>query len=375
MTPVTKLLRELVALPSINPAFLPKDHPHAGELRMAEFVAAVSANAGLDVEFQEVFPKRPNLLARLTPSGKVKQRILLAPHFDTVGVTSEKQFSPEIKNGRLYARGACDTKGSMAAMLTALMQIAKSGKRLNETEIIFCGLIDEENGQTGSRALGKMLKAGLAIVGEPTSLKLVTAHKGSLWLRLETRGKSAHGARPELGVNAVHEAARIVDVLETEYAAALARRKHPVLGRATINVGSMHGGVQPNIVPDHCVIMADRRTIPGETAANVQRELRALLKKKRLRATLTDNKENPCIPMETDAKLPLVQQMLRTFGQKKPEGVDYFCDASVLASTGTPSVVFGPGDIARAHTVDEWIPLAELDKATAMLVKFFESLP
>ncbi len=375
MTPVTKLLRELVALPSINPAFLPVNHPHGGELRVAEFLAATSAKCGLDVELRDVFPKRPNLIARLAPSGKPKRRILLAPHFDTVGVSSEKQFSPQLKNGRLYARGACDTKGSAAAMLTSVLQLAQSRNRPHETEIVFCGLIDEENGQAGSRALAKMLKADLAIVGEPTKLKLITAHKGSLWLRFETHGKSAHGAKPELGVNAVHEAARIVDLLETDYAATLARRKHPLLGRATINVGSMHGGVQANIVPDHCVIVADRRTLPGETVQSVQRELRSLLQKKKLRAVLRDNKEAPCLPMETDVKLPLVQQMLRSFKQAKPEGVDYFCDASVLSNAGIPSVVFGPGDIAQAHTVDEWISIAELDKATAMLVKFFESLP
>lgn len=375
MTPSVKLLRELIALRSVNPAFLPSGHPDAGELRVAEFVAAISANAGLDIEFQQVHERRLNLLARLTPPGKIKQRILLAPHFDTVGVVSEKQFSPEIKNGRIYGRGACDTKGSVSAMLTSLIQVAHGKKRPAETEIIFCGLIDEENGQTGSRALAKSLKADLAIVGEPTKRKLVTAHKGSLWLRFETRGKSAHGAKPELGKNAVHEAARIVDLLETQYAKDLSGRKHPLLGRATINVGSIQGGVQPNIVPDRCVITADRRTLPGETALTVERELRALLHQKKLKAVLSDNKEAPCLPMETSLKLPLVQLMLRSFGQAKPEGVDYFCDASVLACAGIPSVVFGPGDIGQAHTIDEWISISELEQATRMLVKFFESLP
>ncbi len=375
MTAVTKLLRELVALPSVNPAFLPANHPHAGEHRVAEFLAAVSARAGLDVQLENVLPNRPNLLAHLMPLGKVKQRILLAPHFDTVGVTSEKQFSPKVAAGRLHGRGACDTKGSVAAMLSALAQVAKGKQRPTETEIVFCGLIDEENAQCGSRALGKRIRADLAIVGEPTRLKLVTAHKGSLWLRLETRGKSAHGARPELGINAVHEAARIVDLLETKYARDLKQKRHALLGNATINVGAISGGVQANIVPDHCVITADRRTLPGETESSVENELKALLKQEGLRAVLGDSKAAPCLPLETDTKLPLVRHMLRIFGQAKPAGVDYFCDASVLAQAGIPSVVFGPGDIAQAHTADEWISLAELEKATRMLVKFFESLP
>src|SRR5205823_2921844 len=172
------------------------------------------------------------------------------------------QFTPRRKNGRLYGRGACDTKGSVAAMLGALCELTRLKQRPRETEIIFVGLVDEENAQAGSRAFaaGK-LKADLAIVGEPTECKVVTAHKGSLWLRLETHGKSAHGARPDLGRNAVHAMSRIVDTLETDYAMQLRRRRHPLLGHATINVGTIHGGTQPNIVPDNCAITIDRRTL------------------------------------------------------------------------------------------------------------------
>src|SRR5438105_654566 len=158
-------------------------------------------------------------------------------------------------NGKIFGRGACDTKGSVAAMMTALCELAQGGRRPKETEIVFAGLVDEENGQAGSRALASSgLKADLAIVGEPTRLRAVTAHKGSLWLQLETRGKSAHGARPELGRNAIHQMARIVDVLETEYAKLLRRRRHGLLGHPTVSVGVIQGGTQANIVPDHCSI-------------------------------------------------------------------------------------------------------------------------
>src|SRR4029077_4720238 len=150
-----------------------------------------------------------------------------------------------------------------AAMLTALGELAGSRTRPRETEIIFAGLIDEENGQAGSRALvAAGWQADLALVGEPTRLRAVTAHKGDLWLRLETRGKAAHGAEPWLGRNAVHAMGRIVDALETDYAAQLRRRRHPLLGSATVNVGSIAGGTQPNIVPDACFISVDRRTLP-----------------------------------------------------------------------------------------------------------------
>lgn len=372
-----KLLRELIALPSVNPAFAPPDHPHAGEHRVAGFLADRARRAKLDVEFQKVLPGRSNLFVRLAPSGPIRQRLLLAPHLDTVGVADERQFTPRQKGGRLYGRGSCDTKGSVAAMFTALCELTKSRSRPRQTEIIFAGLVDEENAQSGSRAMADAsFEADLAIVGEPTRLRVVTAHKGDVWLKLETRGKSAHGARPELGRNAVHEMARIVDLLETTYAAQLRRRRrHPLLGHATINVGTISGGTQPNIVPASCAISIDRRTLPGETEATVRREIKTLLRAHGLKAALTSARSGPCLPLETSPCLPLVRQFLGLVEQTRPAGVDFFCDASVLAHGGIPSVAFGPGDIAQAHTPEEWISLRSLEEGTRLLTRFLQSLP
>jgi acetylornithine deacetylase/succinyl-diaminopimelate desuccinylase-like protein len=328
----------------------------------------------LEVEFQKVLPGRANLLVRLPPKGKIKQTILLAPHLDTVGAT-EAQLSPQRKNGRLHGRGACDTKGSVAAMFTAVCELAESKSRMAETQVVFAGLIDEEQAQAGSRALvAGGFQAELAIVGEPTKLRVVTAHKGSLWLQLETHGKAAHGATPHLGKNAVHEMARIVELLETKYAAQLRRRQHRLLGTATVNVGKIAGGAQPNIVPASCTILVDRRTLPGETDAGVVREMAALLRQKHLRADISDTKVAPAPALETDPRRPLVRQLFATVGQSRPVGVDYFCDAAVLAAGGIPSVAFGPGDIAQAHTADEWISLAQLERAKMLLLKFLRSL-
>ncbi|PYM14520.1 MAG: peptidase [Verrucomicrobia bacterium] len=376
MSQAAELLRELIALPSVNPAFLPANDPRAGEQRVADFLAATAGRNGLEVEFQEVSPGRPNLLARLAPSTRARQRILLAPHLDTVGGESPDIFRPRGKGDRLHGRGACDTKGSVAAMLTALCELARSPRRPKHTEIVFAGLVDEENGQSGSRALvAKGLKSDLAIVGEPTRLRVVTAHKGDLWLQLETRGRAAHGARPDLGRNAVHEMSRIVDLLQTTYAASLRKRKHPLLGHPTVSVGTIGGGAQPNIVPDRCQISLDRRTLPGETEAGVRREIKALLFKHALNARLLNIRNAPCPPMETSLKLPLVKQFLAGAGQTRPTGAHYFCDAAVLARGGIPSVVFGPGDIAQAHTADEWISLRQLEQGTRMLLRFLQSLP
>jgi acetylornithine deacetylase/succinyl-diaminopimelate desuccinylase-like protein len=376
MTDTEKLLCELIALPSVNPAFLPAHDRRAGEGPVADFLAATAAQAGLDVDLQCALPGRANVIATLRPTGKATQRVLLAPHLDTVPGISDAQYVPRLTRSRICGRGACDTKGSVAAMLAALLQAAGHGPRPAETEIVFAGLVDEEHGQAGARALAASgLKADLAIVGEPTRLKIVTAHKGSLWLCLETRGKAAHGSRPELGRNAVHEMARVVCLLETVYAERLRRRRHPILGHATVNVGAIAGGTQPNIVPDACRIRVDRRTLPGETGRSVRAKLLWLFRAHQLRVKVAEEKPSACLPMETDARLPLVRRFFLAAGQKKEAGVDYFCDASVLAAGGIPSVVFGPGDIAQAHTADEWIARGSLESATRLLARSLRSLP
>jgi acetylornithine deacetylase/succinyl-diaminopimelate desuccinylase-like protein len=374
MTSTEKLLRALVALPSVNPAFLPAGHKQAGEQAVAEFLATVGARAGLDVELQPVQPGRPNLIARLTPSKPARQRILLAPHLDTVP-GADGQFTPVAKHGRLCGRGACDTKGSVAAMFSAMCELAHGGRRPASTEIVFAGLVDEESAQAGSRALAASgFKADLAVVGEPTRLNVITAHKGNVWVRVETKGRAAHGATPQLGRNAVAAMAPVISLLETDYRALLAKRKHPLLGPATSNVGAICGGTQANIVPENCTLDVDRRTLPGETEADVVREIQDLLKRHKLKAELSLLKSAPCLPMETDATLPLVRQFMAGVGQSKPQGAQYYCDAAVLSAARVPSVVFGPGDIAQAHTSDEWIELEQLERARRILVDFLHSL-
>ena len=372
-----RLLQELIARPSVNPAFVPPEDPNAGEERVAEFLADTARRAGLDVASQKVAPGRRNVLIRYRPRGGVRQRLLLAPHMDTVGVESPTQFKPVRRGGRLHGRGACDTKGSVAVMFSALVSLSRLKQRPQHTEITLAALVDEESMQAGSRHLaGSGFKADLAIVGEPTELRIITAHKGDLWLELSTRGTAAHGARPELGDNAIHRMAHVVDLLETKYAAQLRRRKHPLLGTATINVGMIAGGRQPNIVPDCCTIRIDRRTIPGEDDARVKREIVRFIREHGETVRLVDTKaDEPAPPLETPADLPLVRQLLALAGQRRPAGVDFFTDAGVLATAGIPSIVFGPGNIAQAHTVDEWVEIRQVEEASALLRRFFAAQP
>jgi len=191
---------------------------------------------------------------------------------------------------------------------------------------------------------------------------------------METRGRSAHGSTPHLGKNAILEMAKVVQLLETRYAAQLLRKKHKLLGAATVNVGTIAGGRQPNIVPDSCIIKIDRRSLPCETEAGIIREISGLLAKQKLSARISNTKLAPSPALETNHRLPLVRSFLRTIGQNRAMGVNYFCDAAVLSAAGIPSIVFGPGDIAQAHTADEWISLASLEKGKNLLLKFLKSL-
>ena len=375
MSQVVKLLRDLIALPSVNNAFLPPGDPHAGEELVADYLKNRARKAGLEIETQATNSGRDNLIVRLKPLGQATHRIILAPHMDTVGGDLDKIFRPTKKGERLHGRGACDTKGSVAVMFHAMEHLAKRDRPAN-TEIVFIGFVDEECNQTGSRAFSKLkLKANLALVGEPTRCRVVTAHKGDLWLRLSTRGKAAHGARPELGRNAVHTMAKCIDTIETEYAQNLGKRRHPVLGHPTINTGIVRGGSQPNIVPDVCEADLDRRTLPGESFTTISREIGEVLKKRGLKARLTNVKGYTCPAMETDPTLPMVQQLMRTVRQTKPLGVDYYCDAANIAATGVPAIVWGPGDIAQAHTADEWISIRQLERGMDVLTRFLLSLP
>jgi acetylornithine deacetylase/succinyl-diaminopimelate desuccinylase-like protein len=361
LSAVAKLLRDLVALPSVNPAFLPNDPELTGEERVASLLTDLARKQGLEISRQNVLPGRKNLFVRLKPTGKVKRRIVLAPHLDVVPA-EDKQFTPRVKNGRLHGRGACDTKGSVAAFFHALLELTKGKHRPAETEILFVGLVDEEYGQSGSRVFGQRgPKADLAIAGEPTQLQVVTAHKGNLWLRFETRGKAAHGATPHLGKSAIHEMARITEVL---------------LGHPSINIGTIKGGSQTNVVPELCSIEVDRRTLPSETEESVVKEINRLLAKRKLKVVNPQECRGvPCPPLETDPELPAVRQFMKAAKRRKSIGVDYFTDASPIAMGETPAIVFGPGDIAQAHSADEWIDLNQLDQATAIVLRFLQYQP
>ncbi|MCX7825097.1 MAG: M20/M25/M40 family metallo-hydrolase, partial [Verrucomicrobiae bacterium] len=301
--------------------------------------------------------------------------LAFGPHTDTVGVRgmSIAPFTPVIRGDRLWGRGAADTKGALAAFLWAMKRLAASRSIRPASDVYFLGLMGEESGNDGAKRLMGQPRSkwpgrfDFAIMGEPTELHVVNAHKGALWLRLATRGRACHGARPEQGENAIYKMTRAVEWLRRRYAPRLARRRHPELGSATMNVGTIRGGSKVNIVPDHCEIEVDLRTLPGDDHARRLRRLRAELDCQHIQVI------NDSPGAETPAAHPFVRQLVAA-GAGRCMGAAWFSDAAVFARHGVPAVAFGPGSIAQAHTPDEFTSVSQVERCVVVVEKFLANL-
>ncbi len=379
MTPVVLLCRDLVAIPSVNPDGDP-GMSATGEAHCAHYLGAFLEKLGAVVSYEEVLPGRPNVIgqfpSRPARAGTRKPRILLGPHTDTVSVAGMiiDPFAAGIRNGRLYGRGACDTKGTMAAMLAALEEIGPRIPELN-AEITFVGFMGEETGQWGSRDFAaKYPDFDFALIGEPTECAVVHTHKGSYWCSLTTTGRAAHGARPELGENAILKMQPVIAALYQDFLPSLMAPefRHPVLGDSTLNLGMIRGGTRTNIVPDSCSIQLDIRFTPAVHRRGIAGLLQDFLTSHHLPATVVPEKDAICAPLDTPADHPLVQQ-LAACGNGLT-GAPWFCDAAWLAAVGIPAVAAGPGSIAQAHTADEWVALEELERGVRFYRDFMEGI-
>jgi acetylornithine deacetylase/succinyl-diaminopimelate desuccinylase-like protein len=359
---VVDLLRDLVAIPSVNPAGQPGTD-ETGEQAMADYVAAFLRDLGADVRLDEIAPGRPNVVAEFRPESRPpRAHLAFAPHLDTVSVAGMTiaPFDPVVRDGKLFGRGSSDTKGPMAAALWALHDWAHSAARArSDIAWTFLGLMDEEAGQEGSRAVAAGgFRSDLTLVLEPTSLGVVTAHKGVLWMEVETSGVACHGSAPQNGRNAIYAMRRVLEIIETRLIPELAQNPHPALGPTTVNVGTIRGGSKINIVPDACRIEVDCRLIPGVEADDVRARLEAML-----RETVPDARvieQRHAAPLNTDEKLPWVARL----GQvaRGLTTAPWYSDAAVLGHAGCPAVCVGPGSIAQAHTRDEFIALRDLEE-------------
>ncbi len=379
---VSQLLSDLIALPSVNPEHSTEctGHPY-GERLVADYVHSYFEPFGVRIERQRVSPERDNVLVHVPGADASAPPVLLEAHMDTVDVQGmEDPFVPRVESGRVYGRGASDTKGSLAAMMMAVRGLLAEGAVLPRG-CVLAATADEEFGMTGAQQLVASGRAfSSAIVGEPTALKIVSAHDGQMYVKIATRGQAAHTSNPQHGVNAIYVMNDVITVLRQRAGAAYPQRRHPLCGSPKLTVSIIRGGVSEHIVPDLCEMTIDFRVIPGETCQQVLQEVKRWLAEDPDSAILqridfaVPHKAVP--PIDTPVEHPLVQGLHwaaeSVLGEAEIAGVAYNTDASHYGAAGIPCVVFGPGDIAQAHSPREYVEIEELTAAVEILRLFLQ---
>jgi acetylornithine deacetylase len=352
---VIDLLTTLVSIDSVNPALIPGA---AGEMRIAQHVATWASQNGLTADRVETTPGRPSIIVRSGPGNG--PTLLLCGHLDTVGTDGVADpFTPRVDGDRLYGRGAYDMKGGLAAALIACRDAQRAGMA---GEVIVAAVADEEHASLGVQEVLRHVRADAAIVTEPTELRVATAHKGFVWTEIEVTGRSAHGSRPHLGIDAIMKTGPILQALHTLHGELATRRTHPTLGPGTLHASLITGGREESTIPERCLLTVERRTLPGESLADVEADITRLLQQCRdADADLTANARTTLArdPFETSPDEPIVQAVQRALDTTgpAPAGVSYWADSAYIAAAGIPTVLFGPdGDGAHAKT--EWVSIS-----------------
>lgn len=347
-------------------------NPPGDEAAVAALVADQLRSFGIDTEVVPVTPTRHNVYGRLSGEGAGRGHLLLVSHLDTVPpgerAWEHGVLSGDLVDGRIYGRGASDMKGGLAAAVFAAGALAESGIGLS-SDLIIAGTVGEEVDCLGAQALveGGLLE-GVGAIGipEPTGLNLYTAYKGALWLKIVTRGRTAHGGRPDLGVNALlHMHATIERILAADWDAPA----HPLLGHPTLNIATIDGGVKTNMVPDRCELTIDFRTLPGQAHTELVAQMREILDSLAVDipeydATLDVINDKAAVSTPTDDSFVRMAQDVgqSLWGQALPaQGVSYYTDASILVpASGAPVIILGPGEADLAHQTDEWVSVEKL---------------
>ncbi|MFZ4779223.1 MAG: M20/M25/M40 family metallo-hydrolase [Terrimicrobiaceae bacterium] len=365
------LLREMINIESVNASVSHRLFP---ERELALFLESRARALGFKVRRLIVDGDTYNLLI-IAEKSKKDPWIVFDSHLDTVGLDrmTIPPLAGEIQDGRMYGRGACDTKASGATMLTALSRTVKSPRLANNVAVLFT--TDEEAGKSGASGFRDRAKTDLGwepdlvVVGEPTRMQSVVAHNGILRFSIETLGVSVHSSRPELGRSAISDMLQVVAAIEGEYAPSL-KMAHPLTGTPRCSVNVIHGGSQFNVVPGSCRIEVDRRLTPDEDVNTVHREFESYLASLGRRISGLDiqivevKSEEPMVPLRTDEILQWLGPTLEQHQiPAKPLGAPYGTNAGKYTEVGWPAVVLGPGDISQAHTADEWIDLHEINLA------------
>ena len=373
MNELTELARRLVSIDSVNPDLVPGG---AGEREVAWFVADWMRGAGLEMETVESAPGRPSVVgvARGTGGGR---SLMLNAHLDTVGVAGvEQPFEARVEGGRLYGRGAYDMKGALAACMVAASEVGRLALR---GDVIVAAVADEEAASVGTISVLERLTADAAVVPEFTGLEVCVAHKGFVWLEVETRGKAAHGSRPEEGVDAIAKMGKVLVELEDLDAALRSSPSHGLLGSGSAHASTVTGGQELSSYPERCLLKMERRTVPGEGAQGAEGEVRKILERlaaedpdfvAEVRTTFVRD------PFEVAREKPIVGLVRERAAQALEREPGYagsagWMDAALLAAAGIPTVVYGPGG-SGAHAAVEWVELDDLEVLRRVLLSTAE---
>ena len=371
-----KLLCELISINSANPDY---SESAPGEEEIGNYINDLFHLHSIDSFKQDVEPGRSNIIAKVSGKQK-KSSLLLCSHLDTVFLEG-MEFKPVIDENNIYGPGACDTKSSLAAMIKAVIEYGKA--REKKSTVYFLGAVSEESMHLGIRKFMDTYrditgKIDFCIIGEPTSLDIGIAHKGSLKFTIKTSGKSAHGSSPELGVNAINMMSELITMINKKIVPSYQKLANKLLGKATLNIGVIRGGNAFNIVTDTCQIELDRRVLHEEKLEKVLQDFKDLISgmsvnNKYFIAEI--EKVNDYIPYlkmdESDDLIQSFKMLCKKYSNKsKIIGLPYATDGGFTFQGGMPTIVFGPGEIKDSHKLGEYVSREQLHLAFEIIKEF-----
>lgn len=365
-------LADLIRINSINPTLAAGGK---GEAEISDYVVRALTAMGLELHQFEPEPGRISVTGALRGSGGGKS-LMFNAHYDTVGVEGmDDPFSAAVRDGKMFGRGSYDMKGSLAAQMAAVKALVDSSTKLRG-DVVIAAVADEEYGSLGTADLIRHVKTDAAIVTEPTAVRICLAHKGYLWINVETKGRAAHGSRFEQGIDANLRMGRFLAELEKLERDLRARTPHPLVGPPSLHAATIHGGDGLSTYAASCKLQIERRTVPGETEAQAVAELQQIVDK----LTAADPSFQATVraffvrqPFEVAKNAAIVQALSRASGNVLGRAPEYmgdtpWMDAALLHAAGIETVVMGPGG-GGAHAAVEWVEMESVAQMASILAE------